>query len=145
MTKKQKGKLINRKVNEHKISKTYLDTLWREIVLIKAGYKCEISGDTKELQAHHYYGKSTNALRYNTDNGICLTKQNHILGIHSHDPSRSMPIQAALLEIIINRSPRLLDKLMMQKNLLKVDLKYIKIDLENQLKELKNNVISSSE
>lgn len=49
-----------------------------EIVLEKADYKCEICGDTENLEVHHIKPFKTNPLEaYDTDNLICLCKKHH--------------------------------------------------------------------
>lgn len=64
-------------------SKSYLnkkkDEAWATAVKIKAGYKCEYSGVTKNLNAHHIYSRSNRAVRWDIDNGVCLSSKHHVL------------------------------------------------------------------
>lgn len=51
---------------------------WREAVLARAGFKCEISGRTDNLSAHHIEFKSTNPEKaFDPNNGLCLNKEVH--------------------------------------------------------------------
>lgn len=65
------------------------DNLWRDIILLRAGYKSEINhmmcrkhGGDVVIQAHHIVKKPNYALRYDIENGICLTYYEHHYGIH---------------------------------------------------------------
>jgi hypothetical protein len=65
------------------------DELWRDILLLKANYKSEISGKLCKkhggdsiLQAHHICRKPNYALRYDLENGIVMTMGEHKFGIH---------------------------------------------------------------
>jgi len=58
------------------------DELWSKIVKYRAGNKSEYSGKNESLNAHHIFGKSNYRLRYELDNGICLTKGEHFYIAH---------------------------------------------------------------
>jgi hypothetical protein len=71
-------------ISKHKKMMKECDQMWSEIVKIKAGYKSEYSGKKgKEvggyaiLNSHHLIGKSSLALRYNIENGSCITNGEH--------------------------------------------------------------------
>ncbi len=53
--------------------------LWREIVYLRAGYKCEYYGCHREAtQPHHIFTKGHSAhLRYDPDNGMALCYTHH--------------------------------------------------------------------
>lgn len=51
---------------------------WREKVLARAGYQCEITGSTEGLDVHHILPKATNYDKaFDLDNGIVLSKECH--------------------------------------------------------------------
>lgn len=58
-----------------------LDNIWAECVKARACQASEYSRKTRDeghqLHAHHIIGKSTHALRWDLDNGICLTGGEH--------------------------------------------------------------------
>jgi hypothetical protein len=55
--------------------------LWSALVKIKAGYKSEVSGiENEQLHSHHILGRKGHALKFNLDNGICLTATEHKFG-----------------------------------------------------------------
>lgn len=76
-------------------SKRYWDNkcckLWSQIVILKAGRKCEktgASGDVKQLHPHHYIGRKNKLLKFDIRNGVCLSAYEHVLGSQSahNDP-----------------------------------------------------------
>ena len=59
-----------------------LDRLWSQCVKIRAGYKCEVSGKTKDqckLNSHHIVGKRNFTLRWDIRNGVCISSGKHTL------------------------------------------------------------------
>lgn len=74
----------NAKDYRGKVTSKDCDLLWAKAVKARAGYKCEKSGQTNELQAHHVIPRTCWALRYDLENGICLTKYFHLFWAH-HD------------------------------------------------------------
>jgi len=62
MTKKQKDKEWSAKVKEN------------------AGYRCEITGKTINLVSHHIVSRNIYAVRWDLDNGVCVSKSNHYFG-----------------------------------------------------------------
>lgn len=84
---KKKGGTKSTK-SDHKKMIEYLDGLWSRAIIARAGFKSEITalgGDNFVLQAHHIYRKKNYYMRYLLENGICLTKNEHLFGIHSSD------------------------------------------------------------
>lgn len=65
-----------------KVTSKDCDLLWAKAVKAKAGYKCERSGATTELQAHHIFPRTIWSLRYELENGVCLTKYMHLFWAH---------------------------------------------------------------
>lgn len=59
------------------------DSLWAMAVKKRAGNVSEISGKTGSLHAHHIVGKPNYRLRYELDNGICLTAGEHFFTAHN--------------------------------------------------------------
>jgi len=66
-----------------KITTKTMDRLWSEIVKMKAGFKCEICGSTKRLNSHHVVRRNNYAVRFNTNNGVCLCVKCHMFGKES--------------------------------------------------------------
>lgn len=75
-----------------KIKRSTLDNkclkLWGQIVIDKAGHKCEICGNTSSLAPHHVIGRKNYRLRHDPRNGVCLCYQHHVGGNQSahNDP-----------------------------------------------------------
>lgn len=52
---------------------------WRQEVLARAGFKCEVSGRTENLDCHHICEKAiNNSKAFDADNGIVLNEEIHI-------------------------------------------------------------------
>ncbi len=85
-----KNKRLLKKLSKCIISKKpsvkYLDKLWTECVKERAGYKSERTKKSREdghiLHSHHILGKDAYALRYDLDNGICITGGEHSFIAH---------------------------------------------------------------
>jgi hypothetical protein len=89
-----------RKVSSpHKLLKAKCDRLWSEVIKIRAGYESELNGNIDNIQSHHILGKNTYSLRYALENGICLTLQQHLFGVHNHNPK----IASEYFKLIINK------------------------------------------
>lgn len=54
-----------------------LEKLWSECVKARAGFKSEYSGKTDDLNSHHIHGKPSYRLRFELDNGVCITSGEH--------------------------------------------------------------------
>jgi hypothetical protein len=70
--------------------KKYNDEIWFELIKALAYYKCEFSGEDglqiggdSVLNSHHINGKPNLRLRYETENGICVTNGIHNFVIHN--------------------------------------------------------------
>ena len=57
-----------------------IDDLWRLAVYKRAGNICEFCGRSGKMHAHHIFSRSNYALRWETQNGICLCVSHHVLG-----------------------------------------------------------------
>jgi len=64
------------------------DKLWAQVIKLRARNRSEFTGVMGALNAHHIAGKSCYALRYSEENGICLTEQEHLNGVHGPDPGK---------------------------------------------------------
>lgn len=54
------------------------DALWNKAVKLRARMKSELKCiEGSYIASHHIIGKPTHALRYNLDNGICITTGQH--------------------------------------------------------------------
>ena len=52
---------------------------WRKDVYERDGYKCQVCGARKDLQAHHIeHWKNNKNLRYDVNNGITLCRECHL-------------------------------------------------------------------
>ena len=60
-----------------------LDKMWSAKVKELAGYKCEICGSTKDLEAHHIHRCKHYGVRWNKINGACLCRNCHCNLPHS--------------------------------------------------------------
>lgn len=111
------------------------DGLWAKIVKLKAGNKSEYSGKTDSLNAHHVFGKPNFRLRYELDNGVCLTNGEHFY--IAHIQGRKHLIE----ELIRNKlgKKRYQELEAMCSGSYKSFLPAIKIMLENELKKLEDN------
>lgn len=78
-TKKAQLNAINKYKNREKKLAKDCHELWREIVFLRAGYKCEYYGCNSEAtQPHHVKTKGhCNHLRYDPENGIALCYYHH--------------------------------------------------------------------
>lgn len=118
------------------------ERLWFEIVKLRAGFRSEISGLSKDqgnvLTAHHVNGKSNYALRFDLRNGICLENgKEHIYGVHNSNPSISRYYDNLIREKMIEREGKdIYLKLEMMKNDMKPDLNLILIYLKQEKKKL---------
>ncbi len=120
--------------------KKQCDELWFEIIKKKAGYKSELSGkEGRQIDgefvvcAHHIGGKANYRLRYELDNGICLTNGEHSFGVHNADQSEEYRKGIKLVKgrDIYKRM------LALKREHGKTDLKLIKIYLQNELESMK--------
>ena len=123
--------------------KKQCDDLWTYAIKLRAGFKSELSGKLGRqaggstiLTAHHIYGKSNYRLRYDLKNGICLDNHSeHIWGVHNrNNPPLAYSIHEQILKKIGKKTEKYLQSIRQFKG--KVDLKLIKIHLEQEIKKL---------
>jgi hypothetical protein len=114
------------------------DELWREIILLKAGNRSEFSGKRADpangvyLQAHHILKKPNRRLRYEIENGICLTEGEHYYGMHGgREEEYRRRIQAM-------RGADIFDRLYLLRNQKPPDMMILKIYLMEELRKLRN-------
>ena len=121
------------KIVKGKTLKKQNDELWSKIIKLRAGNKSELSGKTESLQSHHIKGKSCFRLRWELDNGICLTAGEHFFGIHHQGRMKEYEskIKAVKGQDIFER----LEKL---KNEKCKDLIFVNLYLKRELKKLQD-------
>ena len=111
-------------------TKKELDKLWATVVKLRAGMKSEYKHlPNTNLHAHHIIGKSTLALRYNLDNGVCVTGGQHFFV--AHHTGRSAKFKTWALS---HRGVTEDDLLLTSRN--RVDLWATQMYLEQKIKEL---------
>ena len=121
--------------------KKQCDELWAEIIKKKSGYKSELSG--KEggqingefvICAHHIGGKANYRLRYELDNGICLTNGEHSFGVHNAD--RAEEYREKIKRI---KGSDIYNKMLtLKRQHGKTNLQLVKIFLQNELSRFQN-------
>ena len=126
-----------------KITKKYLEELWKEVIKKRAGYKSELSGiegkqigGNESITAHHIVGKKTDALRFlELDNGICLVNgSEHIFGVHNKfDPAKAKRVSDLIIEKIGTKRYEKLLLMRKQCSKKKTDLMAAKIFLQQEL------------
>lgn len=119
------------KKTDNKKLKKHLDDLWREYIKLRAGSKSELSGKEGALDCHHITRKPNNFLRYDLDNGICLSKWEHRYGIHGNHEEEYRELIKQV------RGNDIYEKLRPRRNYT-CNLRDIEIYLTQKLKELKN-------
>ena len=126
------------KIKKRKSLKEECDDLLRELCLLKADYKSEISGqDNYMLQLHHIVGKPNYFLRYLLDNCIIMCAWEHIWGIHN--PNREEEFRAKIKAI---RGQDIYERLEQYKHSnTKTDLTLIKLYLKQEIEKIKNGTI----
>ena len=111
--------------------KKQCDMLWAKCVKAKAGYMSEFSKKTERLHAHHIIGKPNYRLRYEIENGVCLTSGEHIFGVHH--AGRAERYRAMIQAL---RGDDIFERLSILRNeLCKTKLQDVKPYLEAKLKE----------
>jgi len=113
-----------------------LDKLWADCVKARAGNRCEYSGKTEGLNAHHVHGKPNYRLRYELDNGVCITKGVHFFVAHVQGRAEAFKVWAMRLRGLNNEKAQLLGM-----NCGASDLFLIKLLLQKKLKEFNANPI----
>ena len=115
------------------------DKLWAEIIKKRAGYKSELSGKPGKqaggdnvLNAHHIFGKPNFRLRYELDNGICVTNGEHNFGIHNAGNAEEYR-EKIIRKIGIERWSRLAE---LKRDNGKTSIQLTKLYLEKELEKL---------
>ena len=67
----------------HKLLERECSALWAKAVKLRAGNRSEMSGKAEGLHAHHIAGKPNYRLRFELENGICLTAGEHFYVAHN--------------------------------------------------------------
>lgn len=62
-----------------------LDRMWSLAVKLRAGNVSEYSGKAGNLNSHHIEGKGNHRLRWELDNGVCITGGEHKFIAHRQD------------------------------------------------------------
>ncbi|HEY0088248.1 MAG TPA: hypothetical protein VGB37_05355 [Candidatus Lokiarchaeia archaeon] len=110
-----------------------LETIWKKIIKLRAGMKSELSGQIGILHAHHIVKKPCDFLRFDLDNGICLTAGEHNYGIHGkYEEDYREKIKAI-------RGSDIYEKLNMRRHNT-CDLRLVEIYLKEELKKYKNDL-----
>lgn len=109
------------------------DELWARIIKLKAGMKSEWSGKTENLHAHHIVGKSNYRLRYEIENGICLTAGEHFWIAHNQD--RQELFRNKIKQI---RGRNIYDRLNQLRGNCKTDIRTLEFYLKKELSKLED-------
>lgn len=144
------GKMINkngkikmlpfdkRKLFKPKNLKKECDDLRREIIYKRAGYVSEYSGKIGKrmggeyiLQDHHPVGKANNRLRYELENGICLTRHEH--NFIAHNQNHAEEFRDFVLR---KKGNDFFDRMAILKNQKSPSLFLVKIYLQQELEKL---------
>ena len=105
--------------------------LWQQVVKARAGYKSEINCHGGIIAGHHILGKSNWWLRFDTENGICLTTGQHYRRHYAAESEKS-GIHILILKIIGTRRFNRISLLIRKSG--KPDLGMVKIRLQAELK-----------
>ncbi len=115
-----------------------LDQLWAECIKARAEYLSEISqrpgrqvAGEHILNAHHIVGKPNYRLRFELDNGICITGGEHKFDAHgSHTRKHDFEYKVRML-----RGQDVYEELLKLRHQTGADLNAIKLFLETELKK----------
>jgi hypothetical protein len=131
--------LMKKPLSPIKLAKKIEDKYWKQIVKHRAGFKCEICGDSnRQLNSHHIEGKGNMDLRTNLDNGICLCVTCHTMGqVAAHSTSYSG--QQEFHQLLENvRNPLILDQLKRLRNHTGMNMMELEARFENLKQTLSN-------
>ena len=107
-----------------------LDKLWAKAVKLRAGMRSEYKHISESyIAAHHIIGKPTHALRYNLDNGVCITVGQHKFVAHHAGRQDDFRRWALQKRGVTEEQLRLTSRN-------RVDMWGMKIYLEQKLKDL---------
>lgn len=127
---------IKRSKSIHKQQEDRCDKLWSHAVKLRAGFKSELSGKTEYLNSHHILGKASYRLRYELDNGICLTSGEH--KFIAHHAGRAESFRRKVQEL---RGWDIYETLYLLKwDQCKTDLNMVEIYLKEAIKKIEAGV-----
>ena len=110
-------------------TKSALDKLWAKAIKLRAGMKSEYKHiPDSYLAAHHITGKSSYALRWSLDNGVCITTGQHHFVAHHQGRCQQFREWALKLRGVTEEGLRITARG-------KVDLFAIEIYLKQKIKE----------
>jgi len=72
---------------------------WARAIKAIAGYRCEICGSNKGIDAHHIKGRSPLRLGLSLSNGICLCVEHHRAHVHSTDAKEQQKMKDKIIEL----------------------------------------------
>ena len=125
------------KIKKRKSLKKECDDLLRELCLLRAKNKSELSGKSDILQVHHLVGKPNYFLRYHLENCIVITIGEHFW--IAHNPDR---IELFRDKIKAIRGQDIYERLEQYRQLnVKTDLTLIKLYLKQEIEKIKNGTI----
>lgn len=128
----KKRKSISRvSKSPHKLLEQDCNKLWACAVKLRAGNKSEMSGKTEGLHAHHIAGKPNYRLRFELENGICLTAGEH--WYIAHNTGRQEKFRSFVRILRGYEIYERLEALKWDQN--KTDLQMVKVYLQNKIKE----------
>lgn len=114
------------------------DEFYLELIKKLAGYKCELSGATREegaiLQTHHILHKPNIFMRYYIPNGICITRELHALDNDGLSRTSRGKLETMIRDL---RGQDIYEKLRneyIRSQGIKVDLHKVRSELLEQLK-----------
>lgn len=110
-----------------------LEKLWSECVKARAGFKSEYSGKTDQLNSHHIHGKPNYRLRFELDNGVCITSGEHFFIAHHAGRENEFKDWACKQHGLTREKAKRLSN-----ECGKTDLFAVQIYLKQKLKEFKN-------
>lgn len=118
------------------------DELWADIIKARAGYKSEYSGKLGKkaggdevLNAHHIVGKPNHRLRYDFDNGICLTGGEH--KFIAHHTGRQEMFRERVKQI---KGEDIYDRLNALRNVISKDIKLTYLYLLEESKKINQSL-----
>jgi hypothetical protein len=110
-----------------------LDKLWTTAVKLRAEMKSEYKDISGNLHAHHIVGKPTYALRWNLDNGVCITGGQHFFVAHVQGRAQAFKEWALKKRGVTEEQLKLTSRN-------RVDLWGMKLYLEQKIKELEGRI-----
>ena len=110
-----------------------LDKLWSTAVKLRAKMKSEYNDIPGPLHAHHIIGKSTHSLRWNIDNGVCITGGQHFYVAHVQGRAQAFKEWALKKRGVTEEQLKLTSRN-------RIDLFGMKLYLEQKIKDLEGRI-----